>query len=132
MVFNYREGKNWEHPDSGDINTLKPIHNHRDRVVFRQLYKKQIPKLLLWPITTEFLTVTCNLFKEQGKIMRFGFAPYRMKNWCNIFKPITILKCSNGNCSNRIELACMIYDSYTNLTHCIVKFKRENTDGQRD
>ena len=80
MVFNYREGNNLGHPDSVEINTLKPIHNHRDRVVFQQPYKKQIPKLLLRPTTTEFQTVTCNLFKEQGKIMHFGFAPYWMKN----------------------------------------------------
>ena len=66
MVFNYREGNNLEHPDSVEINTLKPIHNHRE--------------LLVRPTTTEFQTVTCNLFKEQGKIMRFGFAPYWMKN----------------------------------------------------
>ena len=72
--------------------------------------EKPISKLLLQPMTTgednvmdqsEFLAITCNLFKAQEKsrvqgAIGFGFAAkpslpsfHWLKNWLEIFKPIT-------------------------------------------
>ena len=71
--------------------------------------EKPKPKQLLRPTTTganrarnqsEFLAITCNLLKAreksrtQGRI-GFAFASHRLKNWREIFKPIT--KRSNRN-----------------------------------
>ena len=79
--------------------------------------EKPISKLLLQPITTgednvmdqsEFLAITCNLFKAQEKsrvqgAIGFGFAAkpslpsfHWLKNWLEIFKPITERIYCNG------------------------------------
>ena len=41
---------------------------------------------------SEFLIITCNLLKAREKLRplsAFGFASHRLKNWREIFKPIT-------------------------------------------
>ena len=71
--------------------------------------EKLIPKLLFQPITTggdgatnqsEFLAITRNLLKAREKsrlqgAIGFGFGFQWLKNWLEIFKPVT--KSSNCN-----------------------------------
>ena len=65
--------------------------------------EKPKPKQLHRPITTgtnsamnrsELLAITCNSLEAQEKsrehgAIAFGFAPHRLKNWSESFKPIT-------------------------------------------
>ena len=76
---------------------------------FQTTVENLMPKLLLRPITTgtnsvmnqsEFLAITCNLLnaREESRVqgaIGFGFASHWLKNWREVFKPIT--KRSNRN-----------------------------------
>ena len=79
---------------------------------------KPISKLILRPVTTaedsgvdqsEFLAIRRNLLKARQKSRVHGFASHWLKNWLEIFKPITErIYCNRG----------IIFDSH--LENCSV------------